>query len=622
MTYTEKDIAKILRYGEHITLECKLAEGGLPKSLWETYSAFANTEGGTILLGIEENQREDDFNKRFVIKGVHSIRNLLKAFWDTINSSKVNVNLLTDKDVEVVRFRNVDIIAINVPQADCQNRPVYINENVFKGTFRRNNEGDYHCKEQEVRCMIRDADDNGVDGMLIEHYTMDDIDTATLQAYRNEYEVRNPGHIWNSLNAHDFLRNLGGLDIDHNTGKEWLTLAGLMMFGKGLSVRNRFDHIRMDFLDMTNLLPGSRWSDRLTYDGMWENNLFNFFHRVLPKLYSDIKRPFRLEGAVRIDDTIVHKAVREAFTNMIIHADYMVNGLLRVEKRDREFFFSNPGNLKLPVQAIYSGHHTKARNPRLQAMFRMLGFGDNIGSGFPTILAACQAENWRKPALQENLELQEVELHLWMVSLMPQEVMDFLQKQFGNRYKELSSNEQIVLATTCLEKEVSNRRLQAILNLHPADIGELLGTMADKKKLLKKNYKGRWTTYTLNFDARLEDLPLFAQAQRDTLTVTPTDSNPLQGEVEGRQGKVTDKVTDKVKLLLKILAEKGELGAQDLLVGFNLSQIVNLHERYIRPALKTGLIERTQPDSPRSPTQKYRLTTKGRAYLEAMKGNG
>ena len=186
MTYTEKDIAKILRYGEHITLECKLAEGGLPKSLWETYSAFANTEGGTILLGIEENQREDDFNKRFVIKGVHSIRNLLKAFWDTINSSKVNVNLLTDKDVEVVRFRNVDIIAINVPQADCQNRPVYINENVFKGTFRRNNEGDYHCKEQEVRCMIRDADDNGVDGMLIEHYTMDDIDTATLQAYRNE----------------------------------------------------------------------------------------------------------------------------------------------------------------------------------------------------------------------------------------------------------------------------------------------------------------------------------------------------------------------------------------------------------------------------------------------------
>ena len=606
MGYTENDIEKLLRYGEHITLECKLAEGGLPKSLWETYSAFANTEGGTILLGIEENQREDDFSRRFVVKGVRSPQKLLKVFWDTANSNKVNVNLLMDRDVEVVHFHDVDVIAITVPQADCHNRPVYINENVFKGSFRRNNEGDYHCSEQEVRCMIRDADDNGVDGLLLEHYTMDDIDADTLQAYRNEYEVRNPGHVWNRLNAHDFLRSLGGLDTDRNTGREWLTLAGLMMFGKGLSVRNRFDHIRMDYLDMTNLLPGSRWSDRLTYDGMWENNLFNFFYRVLPKLYSDIKRPFRLEGAVRIDDTIVHKAVREALTNMIIHADYMVNGILRVEKRDREFFFSNPGNLKLPIQAIYTGHHAKARNPRLQAMFRMLGFGDNIGSGFPTILSACKTENWRKPALQENLELQEVELHLWMVSLMPQEVVDFLKAQFGNRYENLSSNEQIVLATTCLEKEVSNRRLQAILDLHPADIGELLGTMADKKNLLRKNYKGRWTTYTLNVASETDDLPLFSQKQSSgqdgTPTVTPTVNPTVNPTVK----------KNILRLLVRLDSEKG---TGELLELIGIKDRKDLHTRFISPALVNGFIEKTIEDVKHSRLQKYRLTEKGRAFL-------
>lgn len=46
------------------------------------------------------------------------------------------------------------------------------------------------------------------------------------------------------------------------------------MFGKGLPIRERFDNIRMDYLDMTNLQPDSRWSDRLTYDGRWVSHHF------------------------------------------------------------------------------------------------------------------------------------------------------------------------------------------------------------------------------------------------------------------------------------------------------------------------------------------------------------
>ena len=48
------------------------------------------------------------------------------------------------------------------------------------------------------------------------------------------------------------------------------------MFGKGLPVRERFDNLRMDYIDKSNLIGDQRYSDRLTYDGIWENNLFNF----------------------------------------------------------------------------------------------------------------------------------------------------------------------------------------------------------------------------------------------------------------------------------------------------------------------------------------------------------
>ena len=94
--------------------------------------------------------------------------------------------------------------------------------------------------------------------------------------------------------------------------------------------------------------------------------------KVTPKLTEDLKKPFKLEGIQRIDETPVHKAVREAFVNQIIHADYLSDaGTLKVIKRSNEFEFTNPGILKLPVEDIYRGGNSKSRNPRMQTMLRM-----------------------------------------------------------------------------------------------------------------------------------------------------------------------------------------------------------------------------------------------------------
>ena len=326
---------------------------------------------------------------------------------------------------------------------------------------------------------------------------MDDIDLETLRAYRVRFEHQNPEHVYNGYTDKEFLRHLGGYATDRNTKKEGLTTAGLLMFGKGLPIRDRFDNFRLDYIDKTNLADGSRWSDRLTYDGAWENNLYTFFSRVIPKLVSDIKRPFKLEGMTRIDDTPVHKAIREAVVNMMIHSDYHITGVLKIEKNDNGFLFSNPGNLKLPILSIYEGDHSVARNPKIQTFFRMIGLGDNIGSGFPTILSAWGEENWRKPDLSENPDLREVNLRLLTISLMPAECSSFLQNHFGSAYTQLERDEQIILGTAYLENGVSNTRLQTILNLHSTDVGKLLSHLVDQDMLVV-NSRGRWTTYAIN----------------------------------------------------------------------------------------------------------------------------
>lgn len=494
---TAPEILEIMKYGEHIHLECKKAEPTLPNSVWETYSSFANTDGGVILFGVEEHLRETDFDRRFSFVPINNPDQRIKDFWNTINSDKVSSNILVDADVGTCEVKGTTIIWIKVPQANYRQRPVYINGNPIKGSFKRNYEGDYHCTEDEVKAMLRDASDSGNDGGLLSGYTMDDIDLNALRSYRIEFEHRNPDHVWNGDDDQVFLKNMEGYAIDRTTGKGWLTAAGLLMFGKGLAVRERFGNIRMDYIDESNLLPGSRWSDRLTYDGMWENNLYNFMRQVMPKLVSGLRRPFKLEGMVRIDDTPVHKAIREAVVNMIIHSDYMITGVLKIVKTNKGFLFSNPGGLRLPVRAIYEGGHSVARNPRIQTFFRMIGAGDNVGSGFPTILSAWGEENWRKPDLSEDAELRQVDLKLWMISLMPQECTERLQALFGTAYSRLSNSEQIILGTAYLEGTVTNFRMQSMLDLHSTEIGRILAGLVDRKMLIA-NKKGRWTDYRLN----------------------------------------------------------------------------------------------------------------------------
>ncbi|MFU2417100.1 RNA-binding domain-containing protein [Peptacetobacter sp. AB800] len=495
------DIFELIEIGENSEIEFKKAKNSVPKDLWETYSAMANTNGGTIVLGIEERFDKDE---KFDISGVESVEKMLKDFWSTINGNKVNKNILMEENVEVININHKKVIKIEVPRASYIDKPIYLNNNPYNGTYKRNYEGDYKCSQDEVNAMFRDASEKGFDSSILEYYDMDDLDMPTVNRYRNRFSVINLNHAWHNLSDEEFLIQLGAMDKDRKTKKVWLTVAGLLMFGKSVSIRSYFPYFDLDYLKMVDVDEDLRYNERFTIDGRWESNLFNFFTIVINKLSEDIPIPFKLNGITRIDDTPVHRAIREAFVNAIVHGDYSVQGTLRIKKFKDRFEFYNPGCLKIPVADIYKGGTSKCRNPFIQKMFRMIGFGENIGSGFFKILKAWKEQQWAVPILEENFATNEVVLKLNMISLVPEVYMGKLKEIYGSSLDSLNADEIKILVTAITEDEVTNARMQCVTDLHPNDITDMLRSMVNRGLLIEEGF-GRGKKYMINEEFSCEE---------------------------------------------------------------------------------------------------------------------
>jgi len=126
------DINDIITKGEGALVEAKKSSKGLPDSLWESYSAFANTNGGIILLGVSE------VDKKLVVSGVSDAQDKIKMLWNNLNNQqKVNLNILVERQVYIQTIDGKEIIVIEVPRADRRDKPIYINNDLQKGVYLR-----------------------------------------------------------------------------------------------------------------------------------------------------------------------------------------------------------------------------------------------------------------------------------------------------------------------------------------------------------------------------------------------------------------------------------------------------------------------------------------------------
>ena len=489
-------LESLLTQNESDDLEFKSAAGGFPGNFWDTYSAFANTDGGTIVLGVQEKKG------KFYLDNLteEQIEKYRKDFWNNVNNtSTISRNLMQKEDVVIGNYKGFAFMLFFVPRAPRELRPVYRTNEPYKGTYKRNYEGDYRCTEREVQRMFADADDSRpADSRILKNYSINDIDKEALAGYRQLFKGSNPDHPWHTLNDLELLRMLGGYRKDRQTGEEGFTVAGLLMFGKTQAIT--------DVECMTHFFPyyqehltedeDIRWTNRICADGTWEANLFNFYQRVLPRLQSALPKPFILEGNIRKEETPAHVAVREALINLCIHADYSVNASLVVRHELHRFVFSNPGTLLVSLDQYYSGGESVCRNKSLQKMFSMLGVAEKAGSGTDKIMKGWRETNWRSPNIYEQQEPDKVVLIMPMESFLSEKAKAKLTEKFGVFANSFDHHVLSILALACDEGSVTNMRLRYSLSLHKSEIANILKIMTQKGLLVSEGY-GRGMRYIL-----------------------------------------------------------------------------------------------------------------------------
>jgi predicted HTH transcriptional regulator len=192
----------------------------------------------------------------------------------------VNINLLRDADVQTLDVDGKTLIRIAVPRAHRRERPVYVGPNPLTGSFRHNNEGDYRCPEEVVRRMIAEQVENTRDARVLRGFGVGDLDPTTIIKYRQRYQTRSPDHPWNTLEEKEFLRSIGAFGSDREAGIEGLTSAGLLMFGKLVPIKDAFPNYMLDYQERAEARTEPRWIDRLTTNGSWSGNLFDFFSPI------------------------------------------------------------------------------------------------------------------------------------------------------------------------------------------------------------------------------------------------------------------------------------------------------------------------------------------------------
>ncbi len=374
--------------------EVKEAKSEVPKSSWETVSAFSNTTGGWLVFGVKQ------AGKEFSIEGVSNSEKIESDFLGVLRSEKFNV--VISPKAQRHNFDGKIVLAFYIPPSG--KKPVYYN--TLSNTYIRKGSSDQKATKEEIDYMYRDQTFGVKTSETVSGTSRNDLNNTSVNRYRDYMRRFNPDVSYNRFGEEEFLNKLRVIE----DGK--CTYSGLLMLGKRDSIERHFSDFRIDLLE----IPGISYKDsdtRYTFRLDEHENLWEYYFECFARLKQKVDVSFVLhsEGfGQELSPGL--EAVREALVNMLMHADYFSPAHSRVRIFTDRIEFYNPGGLPKPFEELKSKDISMPRNPIISKLFRMVKLAENAGFGFDKIESNWLKYNKTLPEYDPAFDSVIIKLHL------------------------------------------------------------------------------------------------------------------------------------------------------------------------------------------------------------------
>ncbi len=312
-------------------MEAKAAKREVPKSLYETFSAFANGEGGVCLLGVNESE---DFR-------IAGVKDGAKIAAD-VGSQCSEMEPALFPTIDIVEVDGVHVVVVDIEPLDRRRRPCYRRASgIEHGTYIRRHDGDVRATWPEIQMMISEQSQPREDLRPVPGTSISDLDQELLDGLMSRVRRR---RAFRGMNVPQALRQLNAV-VEDGDGHLILTVAGLFALG-----RYPQQHLGRAGIEYAIRPTEEQASSgiRLVRSQSFEGSVPRMVDEVLGTLSTDLSGPVIIKDAKkRTQMQYPSDALREAIVNALVHRNLRedVGEATTIDVYPDRLVVRNPGGL-------------------------------------------------------------------------------------------------------------------------------------------------------------------------------------------------------------------------------------------------------------------------------------
>lgn len=588
-----EDIKRILLKEEGVKIEFKKSKNSAPKSLYETVVSFSNTDGGTIVLGADDDGTVIGVDK-------NSIGQVQTDIVTALNDrSCINPPLYLQP--EVIQHTNGVLLVLQIPvssQVHDHAGKIYIRES--------DADIDITGQQSKIADLFHRKRTLFSEGEIYDHLNMSDLDENLFNKARTLIRNYKSDHPWLLTDNLQMLKDSILWKKDFVSGKEGFTLAAALIFGKDQTIQSILPAYKVEA--MVRIKNKDRWDDRITL----RTNLIDTYLQLKEFINKHLPEKFYMEGDQRID--LRDKIFREVIGNVIVHREYTNALSTDLIITENEVTFTNPNKPLFHGPLDPSSFNPFAKNPNIRKFFTAFGWTDEIGSGIRnTFRYLPYYVPGAKPLFIEN-DTFKTDIPLVFVTLADHAVQLFRWLDLPVLNEEELKQE---LNNIPLPSSLADKHWEEII-LHLVPSWQLNGTQYPAlkwpdKQIFTEKIKNLVPSKTKKVPSEKEkgtklngeDLIENQQIMRDEIK-----------KVSSWHEKGTKLLSRKSIFLISLLTLTSKPAKrEELMEILNYENRKTFNDLYLKPLLQVGFIRRTNEENPRASNQQYFLTETGKHFL-------